>query len=275
MRQVKVGSTDVSVYLNIVDSSDGTPETGVTSATAGLSLQYVRNQAAAANISAGALSNLAAADSAHTDGGIYHVGDGVYRVDVRDAAFAAGVDTVEIIGTATGMVVLRETVQLVGYNPRTELTTAVLARIDENISAAKTLTAAAIQSIWDALTAALTTVGSIGKLLVDGIADTYQAKVEVVDDNVGAADRYIISWFKNGEPISAGVTLATIQVVKSSDGTDLIASSAMTIVAGTSNYYYSATGAERLVSGESYVAVLTATIDSAVRSWRQPVGIDS
>lgn len=138
-----------------------------------------------------------------------------------------------------------------------------------------TMAAAAIQSIWDALTAALTTVGSIGKLLVDSITDTYQAKIEVVDDNVGAADRYIISWFKNGEPISAGVTLATIQVVKSSDGTDLIASSAMTIVAGTSNYYYSATGAERLVSGESYVAVLTATIDSAVRSWRQPVGIDS
>lgn len=127
MRQIKAGSADVSVYLNIVDSTDGTPETGVTSASGGLALSYVRNRAAAVGLFE---SDLAAVDSAHSDGGLIHVGNGIYRVDVPDAAFAAGVDTVEIIGTVTGMVVLRETVQLVGYDPRTELTTTVLSRID-------------------------------------------------------------------------------------------------------------------------------------------------
>lgn len=121
MRQVKVGSTDISHPLSIVDSGDGTPETGVTAASAGLALEYVRNGAAAVALTE---SDLAAVDSAHTDGGIKHIGYGTYRVDWPDAAFAAGVDTVELIGTVTGMVVLRETIQLVGYNPRTELTSA-------------------------------------------------------------------------------------------------------------------------------------------------------
>lgn len=109
---------------------------------------------------------------------------------------------------------------------------------------------------------------------VDAITNTYQAKVEFVDDDTGTTDRYVVSWFKNGEPVTAGVTVATLQVIKT-DGSDLIASSAMTLVAGTSNYYYSATGAERMVSGSSYIAVASATIDSAVRTWRQPVGVDS
>lgn len=50
-----------------------------------------------------------------------------------------------------------------------------------------TLSAAGIQAIWDALTSALTTVGSIGKLLVDNINATIssrasQTSVDTVDD---------------------------------------------------------------------------------------------
>lgn len=49
------------------------------------------------------------------------------------------------------------------------------------------LSAAAVQAIWDALTAALTTVGSIGKLLVDNVNATIssrasQTSVDTIDD---------------------------------------------------------------------------------------------
>lgn len=51
----------------------------------------------------------------------------------------------------------------------------------------RTLSAAGVQAIWDALTSALTTVGSIGKLLVDNINATIssratQTSVDTVDD---------------------------------------------------------------------------------------------
>ena len=51
------------------------------------------------------------------------------------------------------------------------------------------LSAAAVQAIWDALTSALTTVGSIGKLLVDNINATIssratQTSVDTIDDFV-------------------------------------------------------------------------------------------
>ena len=42
VRRVKAGATVVSVVLRIVDSTDGTPETGVGFNTAGIDLWYRR-----------------------------------------------------------------------------------------------------------------------------------------------------------------------------------------------------------------------------------------
>lgn len=121
---IKVGSTDKSVVIRIVDDTDGKPETGVVAATAGLAFNYRREGGLLVNIAG--LSDLALLTSAHTDGGLLHIGHGYYRIDVPDAAFAAGSDGVLIEGTATGMVVIGQYIQLVGYDPRTELTAAVL-----------------------------------------------------------------------------------------------------------------------------------------------------
>ena len=98
------GTTDVSTRVRIVDSSDGTPEEGVTSATAGLNLWYRREGATKVDFSS--IGDLATLDAAHSDEDILHIDDGYYRVDVPDAAFAAGVRGVLIGGTATGMVVI-------------------------------------------------------------------------------------------------------------------------------------------------------------------------
>lgn len=110
---------------------------------------------------------------------------------------------------------------------------------------------------------------------IQTVENTYQAKLEMIDDDSGTTDRYIVSWFKNSEPINSGITGTTLQVIKVSDGTDLIATTAMTQVSGTSNYHYPATGASRMVSGVAYIAIASATIDGETREWRQPIGVDS
>jgi len=110
----KAGTTDVSVVIRIVDSGDGTPETGVTSATSGIDLEYRREGAAVVDITE---ADLSALTDAHSDGGMLHISGGYYRLDLPDAACAAGVTGVWVGGTITGMVVIGEYIQLVAYDP--------------------------------------------------------------------------------------------------------------------------------------------------------------
>lgn len=110
----KGGSTDVSVVLRIIDSTDGTPETGVVFNTAGIDLQYRREGAASTAITE---ATLAALTTAHADGGFLHIGNGYYRLDLPDAAVAAGAAGVLVHGTVTGMVVIGCYVEIVAYDP--------------------------------------------------------------------------------------------------------------------------------------------------------------
>lgn len=110
---VKKGSVDRSVTLRIVDSTDGTPETAVAWNTSGIDLWYRREGAVKTSITEATLSALT---DAHSDGGFLHVGDGVYRLDLPDAAFATGANYVDIGGTVTGMVVIGGRVRLVNHD---------------------------------------------------------------------------------------------------------------------------------------------------------------
>jgi hypothetical protein len=109
VRRIKAGTTDVSVTLRIVDSTDGTPETGVVFNTSGIDLWYRRELAASVDITE---ATLAALTTAHTDGGFLHINDGWYRLDLPDAACATGVAGVQIGGTVTGMVVFAPYIEL-------------------------------------------------------------------------------------------------------------------------------------------------------------------
>lgn len=213
----KPGSTDVSVVIRIIDAVDGTPETGVTSATSGIDLEYRREGAVVTNITE---SDLSALNDAHSDGGMLHIGGGYYRLDLPDAAVAAGAAGVLVTGQITGMVVIGCYIQL------------------------------------------------------DIIEDAYQAKVWMQDDNGGGEDHYSVIWFKNSAPIFTGITSPKIQVVKDSDGTDLIAEDDMTEIGSTGMYKY-VEGTARMVSGESYKIVVSATIDGSARQWVQGMGRDS
>lgn len=116
MRQVKKGSTNISVELYIIDATAGTPELGVLWDTAGIDLNYRRDGAVVTSITEKALSGPALTD-AHDDGGFLEVANGRYRLDVPDAAFATAAPQVTVGGTVTGMVVLPVTIQLVDFDP--------------------------------------------------------------------------------------------------------------------------------------------------------------
>jgi hypothetical protein len=81
------GSTDVTTYFVLRDSTNHNPKTDVT--VTDIDLYYVeQGEAIAAKVDATAL---AAADSAHADNKAFHVGQGLYRIDWPDAAFDGGV----------------------------------------------------------------------------------------------------------------------------------------------------------------------------------------
>lgn len=103
-RPILKGTLNVSSVVRIIDSTDGTPETGVVAATAGLAFNFRREGEALVAITS--LNNLALLTTAHTNGGLLHIADGYYRVDFQDAAFATGVDGVLLTGVATGMIVI-------------------------------------------------------------------------------------------------------------------------------------------------------------------------
>lgn len=81
------GSTDVTTYFVLRDSTTHVPKTDVT--VTDIDLYYCeQGEAMAAKADATAL---AAADSAHGDNQAFHCGQGLYRIDWPDAAFDGGV----------------------------------------------------------------------------------------------------------------------------------------------------------------------------------------
>lgn len=99
----------------------------------------------------------------------------------------------------------------------------------------------------------------------------YDADIDFRRD--GAGDEYTVCWFRDGVPVTSGITSAQIQVVKRADGTDLIAATNMTEIGSTGAYKYNASTLQ--TAGESYVVVVTATIDGATRTARLVRGRDA
>lgn len=110
---------------------------------------------------------------------------------------------------------------------------------------------------------------------IERYGNVYGARVWMVDDDAGTTDRYMVVFMKNGQPITTGITSPEIQVIKASDGTDLIGAVALTQIASTGMYRHDATTTARVTSGAAYIAKITATIDGATRTVFQPVGRDS
>lgn len=114
-RDILKGSTDQQTELYIYDDELGTPLTGLNYASSGLSLWYRRIGAAKTSITAVTLSALT---DAHADHGFIEIGNGYYRLDGADAAFASGANGVLFGGAVTGGVVVGNAHALVDFNPQ-------------------------------------------------------------------------------------------------------------------------------------------------------------
>lgn len=119
---IKKASTDVSVYVFIqtTAAADGSGLTGLVYNSSGLTCYYVRPLAAAAQL---ALATLAAATTAHSDGGFKEIDatnmPGVYRLDLSDATVATGVNSVVVmLKGATNMAPVVLEIELVAYDPQ-------------------------------------------------------------------------------------------------------------------------------------------------------------
>lgn len=103
--------------------------------------------------------------------------------------------------------------------------------------------------------------------------DSYTAKIWVIKDST-TADRYGVRWYKNGAPITSGIASPVIQVIKASDGTDLVASVALTEIGSTHRFKRDET-TNKMTAGQMYFAVVSATIDGSTRTFEQQVGRDT
>jgi len=120
--QIQAGATGVSIPVKVQDSSSsvGAGLSGLVFNTAGLVASYWRQGGTRTAI---ALATLAAIDSVWSSGGFKEAEathlKGSYRLDVPNAAFAAGADWViiELYG-ATNMQPVTLRVDLVGWNPQ-------------------------------------------------------------------------------------------------------------------------------------------------------------
>ncbi len=114
-------------------------------------------------------------------------------------------------------------------------------------------------------------VASLPGTLAD---DLYHADICVTRQST-TRDEYSVTWFKNGVRVPSGITSPTIQIVKRADGTDLVASTAMTQIGTTGSYKYDASGGEQATLGEANIAIVGATIDGSARSFSRLISRDS
>ena len=97
---------------------------------------------------------------------------------------------------------------------------------------------------------------------------------ELAVDDTNSQDEYTITWFKNGVRIISGITSPTIQVIKRTDGTDLISSTAMTQIGSTGSYKYDE-ATNRITAGEAVIAVVAGTIDGKSRTFAAVLNRDT
>lgn len=107
------------------------------------------------------------------------------------------------------------------------------------------------------------------------VPDLYFADVHVNRDDANSKDEWTVAWTKNGVAVTSGITLASLQLIKRADGTDLLAETAMTEVGATGVFKCDATGGARINDGEAVIAIARATIDGDERQRRVVLSRDA
>ena len=226
---VTKGTTDYSCTIRIVDSSNGTPETGVVFNTTGIDLWYRRPGAAHTSITEATQTE----GGAHTDGGFVHISDGYYRLDLADAAVASGADYVDVGGTVTGMVVIGGRIRLTDVDLDDSVRGGMTALPNAAADAAGGLPISDAGGLdLDTLDSNVSTTGvAISTSTINSIAD------QVWDEP--AADHVAAGSFGAGSPIirsgtaQAGASTTITLDASASSSDDAYNNQRITIVSGT------------------------------------------
>lgn len=227
---VKKGSTDRSVTIRVIDSTDGTPETGFAYNTSGIDLWYRREGAAKTSITE---VTLAALTTAHTDGGVLQVADGEVRLDLPDAAFATGANYVDVGGTATGMIVIGGRVRLVDYDPEDGVRLGLTALPNAAAAASGGLHILGTNAVAVSYTAGMTISNASGSALTLSSGGSNGNGLSTSGNGTGAG--VLATGGATGHGISAvgGATSGDgLRAAASTSGTGITASGAGTTKAG-------------------------------------------
>jgi len=185
-----------------VDASVGAMASGVVTSTAIASnaigaSQLASNCITAAKIATDAITSSQLATTAVTEivGGVWNAARSSYTTA---GSFGEGLASVQgnVTGSAasvTGAVGSVTSAVTVGTN---------------NDKTGYSLSAAGIQAIWDALTSALTTVGSIGKILADNVNATISSRATPANVNTEVLDVLTVDTF--AEPSSVPAATASL-----------------------------------------------------------------
>lgn len=122
------GANSITVEVRAFVASTGLPNTALAFNTSGLTANYIRNRGAVTPITPLVTQTPA---GAWTSGGFCHLADGIYRLDVPNAAFLAGADDVVItLSGVADCVFTAARIEILGADPRSATIAANLAQIN-------------------------------------------------------------------------------------------------------------------------------------------------
>lgn len=214
----KAGSTSQSVEVLALDY-EGRPVATLTHASDGLSLNYHRPGSAAVAITPAALGSPSAS---WTAGGFVHVANGIYRVDVPDAAFAAGVNRVTVTGAATGVVFVPLRVALVAFDPQsaTNLGLSQLGGLAVGVNV-DTIKGEAVS-----VTGTVNFLGTVGNSTLDeaGVREAVGLAVANLDTQLGGLATVSGVWAAGTRTLTSGANIVLAKEAGITGFTDLDAS---------------------------------------------------
>jgi hypothetical protein len=108
---VLAGSADYEIHVQFLNA-DGTPADDLVAEDVAISYRRPGTN----DLVSISLTDLTDLDDAHTDGGFKHAMGGAYRLCLPDAAIASGAPFVEVFGAGEGVVMVKEVVELRGYD---------------------------------------------------------------------------------------------------------------------------------------------------------------
>ena len=97
MQKIVKDSTDVSLAIRLFDATNGSAKTGLTITDLQTRFIRVEDDNDVTISSWTSLTALTALTDAHTDNYGYEIGEGYYRIDLPDAAFATGAGSVSVL----------------------------------------------------------------------------------------------------------------------------------------------------------------------------------